>query len=133
MCVKLENNGQIIIPTMRYPIRFDQGTQSYEKLMTWGVDLGYGLIYNARIESILEGKWNKHGITQIGRIYVTGFFEPMSYGTEHRFTFSHPKPIGVIHNSKQFLVVTEPAQGKVKLIHHRQPCYLGLNQLKTAA
>ena len=127
MCVKLERNGRILIPRYTALIKYKLGTQSYENPMTWGLDLGYGLISNARFESIRDGKWKRHGLVRIGELYVDAFYE-----LEQRFVFKQPRPVGVIHNTHIFLLVTEPAEGVVKEIHHRQPC-VHLNILKQIA
>lgn len=123
MCVKLQNNGRIIIPGVKVPLRVG----NYEKDVIWGVDLGHGWIANARLESVLDKVWDKWGFTNTGFIKVEEFFEK-----DKRFHLTNPVNVGIIHNFSNFLVVTEPATMPVKKYHHRQPCYLNLSKLMAA-
>ncbi len=124
MCIRLENNGHIIIPGSYAPVK----TGNQIDNLKWGIDLGHGVMFNARIESIMANKWEKYGLTIIGELEVTAFFEK-----NHRFKFLKPFNVGVLHNASHFLVITERATDQVKKVHDRQPCYLNLFKLlKTA-
>lgn len=124
MCIKLQAGNRIYIPGTKAPIRHGM----FEKDMIWGIDTGHGMHANARIESVLNGLWDKWGMIHHGGLKIDAFFEK-----KHKFQFHTPRIIGVIHNETNFLVVTEPAEGKVKKLHSRQPCYLHLNLLNLAS
>ncbi len=127
MCVKLENSGRIIIPGTSAPVK------AAGKIiqMKWGVDLGHGLVLNARIESIMGNIWEKWGLTLIGELEVDTFFETTTDKT-YRFKLPSPTNIGVLHNTEYFVVITEPASEPVKKYHARQPCYQMLHKLLVA-
>lgn len=124
MCVKLENNGKIIIPRTYVPIKIE----SQIIRLFWGIDLGHGLVNNARIESILGNVWTKHGMSLNGLLQADAFWEG-----NNRLKFNKMRDIAVIHNMSQFVLVTEPALPWVKVVHHRQPCYTRIKELTLQA
>jgi len=119
MCRKLTRNGQIIVPGDKLNLK-----PGDSNLLTWGLDLGYGLIANAKIESIEQKKWEKWKMNKIGQLYVDGFFEFDVKGKKSvKFNFEKLTPISILHNDSNFLVITKPSIGIVKKTHSRQPCF----------
>lgn len=121
MCKKLLIGVNVVVPGTKIKLN--------DKILKWGVDLGHGPIVNARIESIKDGVWKKRGFTHIENLTVTGFYEE-SPALKTKFLFPKNQNIGILHNEKEFLVITEPSTGKVKSNYNRQPCFTNLKNLK---
>lgn len=120
MCKKLLIGTNVIVPGTKIKLK--------NKILRWGVDLGYGPIANARIESIKDGVWKKRGFTHIENLIITGFYEESPL-KKTKFLFPKNQTIGILHNENEFLVITEPSTGNVKLNYNRQPCFINLKTL----
>lgn len=89
----------------------------------WGIGTLYNqaATYNARLEN-LNGTW-KNYIGNRGIVQLDGFYE----GKNSFFCLPNHTPLNVAviyDNRDEFLIITQPAQLPVKLVHLRQPLIL---------
>lgn len=124
MCVKLQQNGKIIIPGSIIEVKTKQGLKS----LVWGINNPNG-IYNARMES-LEKLWLPKGY-KIGTAIIEKFVER---DTTYTFeTKTKDETIGVLYKGNEAIIITEPATGSVVRVHHRQPCFVKLKDILNIA